>query len=358
MLKRTGLSWKRRFMAKRVTRTLICEVFNVLGGRLSVDDPARATANINDVVGFVGLAARSTASAYRDFMDGLFGLDVTVFVAKVGKHPQNENDSTLASFERSDDRQYLFARCCSATRSTSLVRSGGVGHQIAIHQPLAGHRGGAGRHLVDGVHVTDVIPGGELIHVPLKVFGAELVERSLGPRFNTDQNDSNAVGVGLVPDHAHQLARAPTDLRRRHGCSRRQARPTGWSRTARTSSAVTACVWAQQDTVWEAQDFDHRIGLLQEISDRVHGCERYPNRLRIRGITVELLEILRQYLPLTESWSRSLTAPPEDLGTARQRRPRWVLALCYGLLGGLTVPDPEGPRHEHRLSHARYFTLT
>ena len=35
---------------------------------------------------------------------------------------------------------------------------------------------------------------------------------------------------------------------------------------------------------------------LPEISDRVHRIRGYPNRLRIRGFTFELLEILRQYL--------------------------------------------------------------
>ena len=35
---------------------------------------------------------------------------------------------------------------------------------------------------------------------------------------------------------------------------------------------------------------------LPEISDRVHRRGGYPNRLRIRGFTFELAEILRQYL--------------------------------------------------------------
>ena len=69
---------------------------------------------------------------------------------------------------------------------------------------------------------------------------------------------------------------------------------------------------------------------LPEISDRLHGVGGYPYRLRIQGLTFELLEILRQYL-----YSYMVGQGPRRChrGSAGVGRSRWVVTMPD--LGGL-----------------------
>ena len=135
------------------------------------------------------------------------------------------------------------------------------------------------------------------------------------------------LGCGVVPPHpgpAHRLADAigPAELsggrrgvltrfRGRCGTPHPALGRHGFRIASAESGVAASSVRGQwlgrqelldssaegRDTMSEGQDFD-QCQRLPEISDRVHRCGGYPNRLRIRGITVELPEILRQYLHL------------------------------------------------------------
>ena len=66
-----------------------------------------------------------------------------------------------------------------------------LGDQLPVHEPLPDQLRDDVRHLVDGVHVADVLTTRELVDVALEVLRAQLVEGvPLWARFNMLQNDS------------------------------------------------------------------------------------------------------------------------------------------------------------------------
>ena len=71
-----------------------------------------------------------------------------------------------------------------------------------MQQALPDQSGRDHRHLIPSVQVTQIVLPRELPHIPLKVFRAELVKRTLMRPLQRRPEGLNAVGVGLVPDYS------------------------------------------------------------------------------------------------------------------------------------------------------------